>query len=286
MIIRINGSLAAFLFSVVSAAAHARRHAAHRACWRFRSYDIVNAQNHLRCFAGRFDCLGLYLERLNNTGCFHVSEFAVHDVYTIVCLAFIMKCPKIYKKVYCILTCGFCKSMWNYFYGFRKGVYGQLLSSADTICIFPQFACKFYLNGTAASDQFACFHSAYDSQNSVVHSTFGLVDNMFCSTSYKYGNSFWILTFSYKDHFLASYLQLFNNTSIAYVILCEFVYTRNNVGACCLSKFFNIALFDTSGSCYTIFCKVMLCQVINALLAKDHVTSAVNFFLHHVLQHS
>ncbi|KAF5028415.1 hypothetical protein DSECCO2_659290 [anaerobic digester metagenome] len=108
---------------------------------------------------------------------------------------------------------------------------------------------------------------------------------MFCATAQKNGNSLRVVAACDKGHAVAANLLLFNEFGKAKVFGDDLVKVGDEFAASCSCEFFHIALLDSADCEDTCFCKVVLGEVFDTLLAEYYICAAVDNFLDDLLEH-
>jgi hypothetical protein len=114
--------------------------------------DIVNAQDHDRCFCGRGDGLGLDTERLDNTGRLHIDCLTFEDIEAEGLLALFVCCTDLDEHIDWVKTCVLCKGAGDDFECGGKCLDGKLGTSAYGCCVLAEAQRELGLGCTATNN--------------------------------------------------------------------------------------------------------------------------------------
>src|SRR5271157_6068345 len=195
-----------------------------------------------------------------------------------------MGCADLDQHVNGIETCVLCKGPRDDLECYSKGLDGELFLATDRCRVLAEPERELGLGCATTGDNLLVLDT--DNAECVVDSALELVDDVLSATLDDDGNRLRVLALLDKGHLLSGDLALFDKTRMAEFFLADRVDGRDEAATGCPGKLLHVALLDTADGEDTGLCKVVLCDIIDALLAEHYVRAARDNLFDDILDHA
>src|SRR5271157_105183 len=163
-----------------------------------------------------------------------------------------MGCADLDQHVNGIETCVLCKGPRDDLECYSKGLDGELFLATDRCRVLAEPERELGLGCATTGDNLLVLDNDTDNAECVVDSA----------------------------------LELFDKTRMAEFFLADRVDGRDEAATGCPGKLLHVALLDTADGEDTGLCKVVLCDIIDALLAEHYVRAARDNLFDDILDHA
>ncbi len=180
---------------------------------------------------------------------------------------------------------GLCKRARNDFQRLGKSLNRELFAPAHGDRVLAQAHGELHLDGPAANHDAAVLDRARNRAYRVHEGALRLVDHVLGASANEYGDALGLLAFLHEDHLFAGNLALFDCARETKVPCRQVVESRGDAPAGRARELLHVALLHAPDRRDARLGQVVLGDVVNALLAEQHLRAARLEFFRHYLEH-
>src|SRR6058998_1441732 len=247
--------------------------------------DVVNPKHHDRGVRRRGDGLAPDPDRLDHVLFLHVGDLAAEDVDPRELVPLLVLLAQLDQDVDRVQARVFREGARNDLDGVRKRLDGDLLAPAHGRREVAQGQSNLHRTRTAAGDDLAVLNRDRDYARRVLEGPLELIDHVLGASAQEDRDRLRVLAARHECHLVIANLLLVDLLGEAEVVLRELVELRHDLAAGGLRELLHVRLLDPANSVDLLLREVVLCEIVDALLAEDHSRAALPHDLDHALQH-
>src|SRR5881296_435478 len=247
--------------------------------------DVVDPKHHDRRVRRRGDGLAPDPNRLDHVLLLHVGDFAAEHVDPRRLVPLLVLLAQLDQDVDWVET----RVLRDFFFqaedGIRERFDGDLLAPADSRREVAQGEGNLHRTRTAAGDDLAVLNRDRDDARRVLEGPLELIDHMLGAPAQEDRDRLRVFASRHERHLVIADLLLVHELREAEIVLRQLVELRDDLAAGGLGELLHVRLLDPAHRVDLRLREVVLGEVVDPLLAEDHVGAALPHDLDHALQH-
>src|SRR5437870_13245305 len=247
--------------------------------------DVVDPQHHDRRVRRRGDGLAPDPNRLDHVLLLHVGDFAAEHVDPRRLVPLLVWLGTLDQDVDRVETRVLREGPWDDLDGVRERFDGDLLAPADSRREVAQGQGNLHRTRTAAGDDLAVLNRDRDAARRVLEGPLELIDHMLGAPAQEDRDRLRVFASRHERHLVIADLLLVHELREAEIVFRQLVELRDDLAAGGLGELLHVRLLDPAHRVDLRLREVVLGEVVDPLLAADHVGAALPHDLDHALQH-
>src|SRR6059036_675424 len=247
--------------------------------------DVVNPEHHDRRVRRRGDCLAPDADRLDHVLFLHVGDLAAEHVDPRVLVPLLVLLAQLDQDVDRVQACVLREGPWDDLDGVRERLDGDLLAPANGRREVAEGQGNLHRTRTAAGDDFAVLDRDRDDARRVLERPLELIDYMLGAPTQENRDRLRVLAACHERHLVIADLFLVGELGEAQVVLRQLVKLRHDLATGRLRELPHVRLLDPPYRVDFLLREVVLCEVVDPLLAEDNGRAALPHDLDHALEH-